>query len=167
MRTTIQALRDLGVEVGDDGRGTLPFTIQGSGEVEGGDLTIDASASSQFVSGLLLAAPRFRRGLTLRHVGERLPSMPHIEMTIASLRPRAWRSRAPGRRVDRAPGAIAGADVAIEPDLSNAAPFLAAALIAGGTVTIEGWPDATTQVGDHLATLLPRFGATVDPRRRR
>jgi 3-phosphoshikimate 1-carboxyvinyltransferase len=162
MRTTIQALRDLGVDVGDDGRGTMPFTIQGSGGVEGGELTIDASASSQFVSGLLLAAPRFRRGLTLRHDGERLPSMPHIEMTIATLARRGVvvESPEPGVWVVP-PGPITGAGIAIEPDLSNAAPFLAAALITGGTVTIGGWPDATTQVGDHLATLLPRYGATV------
>ncbi|MEO5921004.1 MAG: 3-phosphoshikimate 1-carboxyvinyltransferase [Pseudolysinimonas sp.] len=162
MRTTIQALRDLGVDVGDDGRGTMPFTIQGAGGVEGGELTIDASASSQFVSGLLLAAPRFRRGLTLRHEGDRLPSMPHIEMTIATLARRGVVVESPEPGVWIVPsGPIAGAGIAIEPDLSNAAPFLAAALIAGGTVTIEGWPDATTQVGDHLATLLPRFGATV------
>ena len=162
MRTTIQALRDLGVDVGDDGRGTMPFTIQGAGGVEGGELTIDASASSQFVSGLLLAAPRFRKGLVLRHVGDRLPSMPHIEMTIATIAGRGVtvESPEPGAWIVP-PGPIAGADVTIEPDLSNAAPFLAAALIAGGTVTIGGWPDATTQVGDHLATLLPRYGATV------
>ena len=162
MRTTIQALRDLGVDVGDDGRGTMPFTIQGAGGVEGGELTIDASASSQFVSGLLLAAPRFRNGLVLRHVGDRLPSMPHIEMTIATLAGRGVIVETPEPGVWIVPpGPIAGADVTIEPDLSNAAPFLAAALIAGGTVTIGGWPDATTQVGDHLATLLPRYGATV------
>jgi 3-phosphoshikimate 1-carboxyvinyltransferase len=162
MRTTIQALRDLGVEVGDDGRGTMPFTIQGSGGVEGGELTIDASASSQFVSGLLLAAPRFRSGLTLRHVGERLPSMPHIEMTIATLAHRGAgvESPEPGVWIVQ-PSPIASAAVAIEPDLSNAAPFLAAALIAGGTVTIHGWPDATTQVGDQLPVLLGRYGATV------
>lgn len=162
MRTTIQALRDLGVDVGDDGRGSLPFTIQGSDEVVGGEVTIDASASSQFVSGLLLAAPRFRAGLTLRHVGDRLPSMPHIEMTIATLARRGIvvESPEPGVWVVH-PGRIAGAEIAIEPDLSNAAPFLAAALIAGGTVTIDGWPNSTTQVGDQLAALLPRYGATV------
>jgi len=69
MRTTILALRDLGIEVDDDGSGTMPFTIHGTGRVEGGELSIDASASSQFVSGLLLAAPRFARGLELRHTG--------------------------------------------------------------------------------------------------
>ncbi|MCU1416808.1 MAG: 3-phosphoshikimate 1-carboxyvinyltransferase [Schumannella sp.] len=162
MRTTIEALRGLGVDVGDDGRGAMPFTIHGTGAVEGGEVTIDASASSQFVSGLLLAAPRFRRGLTLRHAGARLPSMPHIEMTIASLAQRGITVESPERGVWIVPpGSIAGREVQLEPDLSNAAPFLAAALIAGGTVTIGGWPDATTQVGDHLATLLPRFGATA------
>ena len=162
MATTIDALRSLGVEVDDEGRGALPFTIHGNGEIEGGELTIDASASSQFVSGLLLAAPRFRRGLVLRHAGERLPSLPHIEMTIATLARRGVTvtSPEPATWVVE-PQSIAGADVAIEPDLSNAGPFLAAALLAGGRVTIAGWPDETTQVGDLFATLLPRFGATV------
>ncbi|HTL40554.1 MAG TPA: 3-phosphoshikimate 1-carboxyvinyltransferase [Pseudolysinimonas sp.] len=162
MRTTIDALRGLGVEVGDDGRGTMPFTIHGTGSVEGGELTIDASASSQFVSGLLLAAPRFTRGLTLRHSGERLPSMPHIEMTVAALGQRGVVVHSPETGVWVVPaGPIAGRDVQLEPDLSNAAPFLAAALIAGGTVTIGGWPATTTQVGDDLARLLPRYGASV------
>lgn len=162
MRPTIQALRDLGVEVDDDGSGTLPFTIHARGGVQGGELAIDASASSQFVSGLLLAAPRFRSGLTLRHTGERLPSLPHIEMTIATLAERGVVVENPEPGVWVVPAApIAGRDVLIEADLSNAAPFLAAALVAGGSVTIDGWPDATTQVGAQLERLLPRFGATV------
>ena len=162
MRTTIQALRDLGVEVDDDGSGTMPFTIHGTGAVEGGELAIDASASSQFVSGLLLAAPRFRRGLELHHTGERLPSLPHIEMTIATLAARGVMVESPSPGVWRVPAdPIAALDVTIESDLSNAAPFLAAALVAGGTVTIDGWPDATTQVGAQLERLLPRFGAVV------
>jgi 3-phosphoshikimate 1-carboxyvinyltransferase len=162
MRTTIQALRHLGVEVDDDGSGTMPFTIHGTGAVEGGRLAIDASASSQFVSGLLLAAPRFRRGLELHHTGERLPSQPHIEMTIATLAARGVVVENPAPGVWRVPaGPIAAREVEIEPDLSNAAPFLAAALVAGGTVTIDGWPDATTQVGAQLEQLLPRFGAVV------
>ncbi|AWB88775.1 3-phosphoshikimate 1-carboxyvinyltransferase [Salinibacterium hongtaonis] len=162
MRTTIDALRALGVDVSDDGRGTLPFSLYAMGTVEGGDLEIDASASSQFVSGLLLAAPRFARGLHLRHVGKHLPSMPHIEMTIETLRARgvSVHSPAAGEWIV-APGPIAALDVDIEPDLSNAAPFLVAALVAGGTVTIEGWPTETTQVGAHLARILPLFGATV------
>jgi 3-phosphoshikimate 1-carboxyvinyltransferase len=162
MRTTIQALRGLGIEVDDDGSGTMPFTIHGTGRVEGGELAIDASASSQFVSGLLLAAPRFARGLELRHTGERLPSMPHIEMTIAVLAARGVVVESPEPGVWRVPAApIAARDIAIESDLSNAAPFLAAALVAGGTVTIDGWPDHTTQVGALLEQLLPRFGAAV------
>lgn len=162
MRTTIDALRALGVRVDDEGRGALPFTIHGQGGVDGGELTIDASASSQFVSGLLLAAPRFRHGLVLRHAGERLPSLPHIEMTLAALTARGARVSSPEPAVWAVePGGIAARDLVIEPDLSNAGPFLAAALLAGGRVTIAHWPDATTQVGDLFATLLPRFGATV------
>lgn len=162
MATTIDALRALGVRVDDEGRGALPFTIHGDGGVEGGELTIDASASSQFVSGLLLAAPRFRDGLVLRHAGERLPSMPHIEMTIAALAARGVEVSSPEPATwVVTPGPIAARDLVIEPDLSNAGPFLAAALLAGGRVTIAHWPAETTQVGRLFAELLPRFGATV------
>ena len=73
-------------------------------------------------------------------------------MTVTSPEPATWVVE---------PGPIAGAGLAIEPDLSNAGPFLAAALLAGGRVTIAGWPEETTQVGDLFASLLPRFGATV------
>jgi len=162
MRTVITALRGLGVDVNDDGRGALPFSLYGTGAVEGGELSIDASASSQFVSGLLLAAPRFTQGLTLRHTGDSLPSLPHIEMTIATLAARGVvvENPEPGLWIVPA-GEIQALDVDLEPDLSNAAPFLAAALVAGGTVSIQGWPTTTTQVGAHLAHLLPLFGATV------
>ncbi len=162
MSTTISSLRALGVDIGDDRRAALPFTVHGTGRVAGGSLTIDASASSQFVSGLLLSAARFDEGLELRHEGARLPSQPHIEMTLAAVRARgvAADSAAEGSW-SVAPGPIAGAEVAIEPDLSNAAPFLAAALVTGGGVTITGWPESTTQVGADLAELLPLFGATV------
>jgi len=162
MHTTIEALRALGVEVDDEGRGALPFTIRGTGGVDGGELSIDASASSQFVSGLLLSAPRFRKGLVLRHTGEHLPSLPHIEMTLETLRARGVTvsNPEPATWVVE-PGPIAGRGLAIEPDLSNAGPFVAAALLAGGRVTIAGWPSATTQVGDLFRTLLPRFGATT------
>lgn len=162
MRATIDALRGLGVEVSDDGRGTMPFTVHGTGEVRGGELSIDASASSQFVSGLLLAAPRFTEGLTLRHTGDRLPSMPHIRMTIACLAARGVVVEEPEPGVwVVAPQPIRAIDVTIEPDLSNAAPFLAAALLAGGSVTIGNWPAETTQVGNELLTLLPTLGATL------
>lgn len=162
MATTIDSIRKLGVEVTDDGRGTLPFTVHGTGRVRGGEITIDASASSQFVSGLLLAAARFDEGLTLRHSGDHLPSMPHIDMTIHCLRARGVDASMVEPGVWRVePGPIAGVDIVIEPDLSNAAPFLCAAVIAGGTVTIPDWPESTTQVGADLADYLPMFGATV------
>jgi 3-phosphoshikimate 1-carboxyvinyltransferase len=162
MATTIDSLRKLGVEVDDDGRGTLPFTVCGSGRVIGGDLSIDASQSSQFVSGLLLVGARFTNGLTLRHTGDHLPSMPHIEMTIACLRARGVTVTEPERGIWRVePGPISAIDIDMEPDLSNAAPFLAAALVAGGTVTIPQWPAITTQVGDDLGGYFEQFGGTI------
>ena len=162
MATTISSLRSLGADINDDGRGALPFTVHGTGGLDGGEVTIDASSSSQFVSGLLLAAPRFTNGLTLRHTGEKLPSMPHIEMTIATLAARGVVVESPEPGVWVVPAAeIRGIEVDIEPDLSNAAPFLVAALVAGGRVSIGGWPWSTTQVGAHLESLLPLFGATT------
>lgn len=162
MRTTVDALRALGLDLADEGRAALPFTVHGAGRVLGGELEIDASASSQFVSALLLAAPRFERGLVLRQSGERVPSLPHIEMTTQCLAARgvAVQSPEPGVWVVE-PGPIAAREVEIEPDLSNAAPFLAAALVAGGRVAIDGWPERTTQVGDRLRELLTVFGAEV------
>ncbi len=159
MATTIRALRDLGVEVTGEG---LPFTVHGTGRVAGGELAIDASASSQFVSGLLLAAPRFEDGLVLRHTGDHLPSLPHIEMTISRLAARGAVVQSPTPGLWVVPSkTIHALDEWIEPDLSNAAPFLAAPLITGGRVTIDGWPHLTTQVGDELEWLLQKFGALV------
>ena len=162
MHTTIDSLRALGVEVDAGGGSALPFTVRGTGQVLGGELTIDASASSQFVSGLLLSAARFERGLTLRHEGEHLPSMPHIEMTLDCLAKRGVTVFTPDTAVWQVePGAISGGEIAIEPDLSNAGPFLAAAMVAGGSVTIPGWPGSTTQVGDEFDGILQQMGATI------
>jgi len=162
MATTIDSLRALGIEVDDDGRGALPFTIVATGSVRGGEVTIDASASSQFVSGLLLSAAAFEDGLTLRHSGEHLPSMPHIEMTIECLRQHGVEVSQPEPTVWRVePGPIAGGSVIIEPDLSNAGPFLAAAMVAGGSVTIPHWPTSTTQVGDEFDGILQQMGAKI------
>jgi 3-phosphoshikimate 1-carboxyvinyltransferase len=163
MKTTIDSLRALGVSVEDHGTGSLPFTITSSGEIEGGYLEIDASASSQFVSGLLLAAPRFAKGLSLRHVGKDLPSLPHIEMTLECLRQRGVKVSQPEETLWVVePGLIQGKDINIEPDLSNAGPFLAAALVLGGSVTIRNWPQSTTQVGKHFVEILTQMGAVFE-----
>ena len=162
MRPVLDALRALGADIADDGRGSLPFTVHGTGSLRGGRVELDASLSSQFVSGLLLSAARFDEGVHVVHTGERLPSLPHIEMTLDVLRARGVEadSPAPGEwRV--APGPIAAREVEIEPDLSNAAPFLAAALAVGGSVAVPGWPATTTQIGDQLRELLPAFGGEV------
>lgn len=160
MKTTIESLRSLGVLVSGE---SLPFSIQGQGVVEGGAIEIDASASSQFVSGLLLVGAKFKNGLTVSHVGEHLPSMPHIEMTIDCLRNRGVDASQTGPASWRVePGKISGGEVWIEPDLSNAGPFLAAAMVAGGSVTISNWPKKTTQVGNDFDGILQQMGAKVE-----
>ncbi|MBN6190175.1 3-phosphoshikimate 1-carboxyvinyltransferase [Aneurinibacillus sp. BA2021] len=158
----ISALRDLGVDIDDEGTWALPFTIRGHGRIRGGRVEIDASASSQFVSGLLLAAPRFDVGLHLVHTGERLPSLPHIDMTIEALSRRGIRIERPavGEWLVEA-GVPRAKEIAIEPDLSNAAPFLAAALVTGGAVSITGWPAHSTQPGALLPEILQSAGAHV------
>ncbi len=161
MGTTIDSLRKLGIEVKSQNQ-ALPFTVIGSGQVAGGKLEIDASKSSQFVSGLLLAAPRFKQGLTLSHVGEHVPSLPHIDMTLKCLQERNISAHATSETSwEVKPGEIAGAEVEIEPDLSNAGPFLAAALVTGSEVRVDGWPTSTTQVGDEFRNLLSQMGAEV------
>ena len=162
MATVVESLKELGVEVRDRNRGLLPFMVVGRGEVRGGEVTVDASKSSQFISGLLLSAPRFAAGLTIHHVGDPVPSMPHIDMTIAMLQEHGVHVFRAGPNVWHVdPHGIAPVDRVIEPDLSNAAPFLAAAMVAGGSVTVRDWPHTTTQPGDALRELLHRMGAQV------
>lgn len=165
MGAMISALRDVGVDIDDGGSWALPFVVRGHGHVRGGEVTIDASASSQFVSGLLLAAPRFDVGLHLVHAGHRLPSMPHIDMTVESLAHRGVHVERPrpGEWIVP-PGPLRAKDIAIEPDLSNAAPFLAAAMIAGGSVSVTGWPAHSTQPGAMLGDILSLMGAKVTRR---
>lgn len=162
MKPLVGALRGLGVEIDDAGRAALPFVVRGRGEVKGGSIVIDASGSSQLVSGLLLAAPRFAEGVEVRHAGPPVPSAPHLAMTVRMLRdlgvpvddatPDVWRV---------APATPRGGVIHVEPDLSNAAQFLGAALVTGGRVTIKDWPAETTQPGDALRDLLAAMGAEV------
>lgn len=161
MGAVVQALQSLGVEVTSEG-GRLPLQVIGTGAVTGGTVTIDASASSQFVSALLLVGARFEKGLTIVHDGPPVPSRPHIEMTVEVLRdagvevddaePNRWRVE---------PGEIYALDVVVEPDLTNAAPFLAAAMVVGGRVHIPDWPQHTTQAGDAIRNILDSMGAEV------
>ena len=166
MKQIISALRGLDVEINDDDRGTLPFTVIGKGFVAGGSVTIDASESSQFVSALLLAGCRYDAGVSVIHSGSALPSMPHIDMSVEVLRELGIRVDVDIKDSTNAtwtvhPGVPRSFNVTVEPDLSNAAPFLAAALVCGGSVTIPDWPTQTTQAGNALVSLLPKLGATV------
>ena len=166
MKQIISALRGLDVEINDDDRGTLPFAVIGKGFVAGGSVTIDASESSQFVSALLLAGCRYDAGVSVIHSGSALPSMPHIDMSVEVLRELGIRVDVDIKDSTNAtwtvhPGVPRSFNVTVEPDLSNAAPFLAAALVCGGSVAIPDWPTQTTQAGDALVSLLPKLGATV------
>jgi 3-phosphoshikimate 1-carboxyvinyltransferase len=166
MAEVLGALRRLGVRVtstgGDTSVDRLPFVVDGTGSVRGGTVVIDASTSSQFVSALLLAAPRFEEGIDVRHDGKPVPSLPHIEMTVACLRARGVEvDDSDANRWRVLPGPIAARDVAIEPDLSNAAPFLMLALTSGGRITVADWPTTTTQAGDALRDILEQMGAVV------
>jgi 3-phosphoshikimate 1-carboxyvinyltransferase len=162
MGPVLDALRALGVALDDGGRGTLPVVVDGTGSVRGGPVTLDASSSSQFVSALLLAGARYDDGVTVHHDGKPVPSEPHIAMTVETLRdagvvvddsePNTWRVE---------PSEISPLDVLIEPDLSNAGPFLAAALVSGGRVRVPDWPQHTTQAGDALRDILDAMGADV------
>ncbi|MGO9510535.1 MAG: 3-phosphoshikimate 1-carboxyvinyltransferase [Mycobacterium sp.] len=155
----LDALRGLGVRI--DGTG-LPFRVIGSGSVVGGSVAIDASASSQFVSGLLLSGASFTDGLTVQHTGSSLPSAPHIAMTVAMLRqagvdvddstPNRWRVQ---------PGTVAARHWEVEPDLTNAVAFLAAAVVSGGTVRITGWPQTSVQASDDIMQILETLNAVV------
>ena len=157
----IKALEELGVSIDHEDRYSLPLKLNGTGKIDGGEITIDASESSQFLSALLLVAPSFTKGITVNHKGGSLPSMPHIEMTVDMLRQfgatvevdsvaQTWSVK---------PGALHGLDLVIEPDLSNASPFLSIAMVCGGRVAIADWPIKTTQPGDQLRTIFADMGA--------
>ncbi len=154
------ALRALGATIDDGGRGCLPIDVVGHGGLAGGAVSLDASSSSQLVSGLLLAAPGYETGVVVRHQGPPLPSAPHLAMTVAMLREAGAEVDDATRHVWRvAPALLRAGDRVIEPDLSSAAPFLAAAVVTGGRVTVAGWPPSTTQPGAALPDLLAAMGA--------
>lgn len=159
MQPLLAALRDLGVAVDDAGRGAMPFVVHGKGRVSGGPTQLDAAGSSQFVSALLLSGCRFDQGLDLTVTGA-LPSVPHVAMTLAMLRAaEVVVSQVDDRRWQVRPGRPAGGQLVVAPDLSNAAPFLAAATVAGGVVRIPGWADAATQPGDQILAVFASMGA--------
>jgi len=165
MSTTLDSLRALGAtvktstECNPEG---LPFFVEGSGEVQGGEITIDASQSSQFVSGLLLAGARFTEGVTVIHEGNSLPSQPHVEMTVQMLREARVNVETSFNRWTVRPGPISGRQWHVEPDLSNATPFMAAGVLTGGSVRIQNWPAITNQPGDQFRQILLDMGAEAE-----
>lgn len=162
MRTTIDSLRQLGVSVSDNGTNTLPFTVNGVGKVSGGDVAIDASVSSQFLSALLLAGAKFENGVKVINTADSVPSIPHIEMTISMLAQHGVVVTKSDNYWQVAPGNIKAINRVIEPDLSNATVFLAAAMITGGRVTILDWPVKSEQPSEQILAVFEKMGATIE-----
>jgi 3-phosphoshikimate 1-carboxyvinyltransferase len=164
MGATLDSLRSLGATVTDSGHpdAPLPFRITGTGGLQGGEVHVDASASSQFVSGLLLAGARFTDGITVVHTGAAIPSLPHVEMTVEMLREAGVTVESSFNRWTVPPGPIAGRDWKVEPDLSNATPFLAAAAATGGRIRVPNWPQTTSQPGDQFRVILQDMGAEAE-----
>ena len=162
LEPVIKALEQLGVSIEHGNKYRLPLTLNGSGRIKGGQVEIDASASSQFISALLLLGPATDNGITVKHIGKSLPSLPHIEMTIQMLRQFGAVVEVDKNTWSVKPGPLTGQDLTIEPDLSNAAPFMAAAMICGGSVEILDWPKSTTQPGDQLRNIFASMGAKIE-----
>jgi len=155
----LDALRGLGVDIAGDG---LPFSVHGRGTVAGGPVRIDASASSQFVSGLLLCGAAFNSGLEVLHTGASVPSAPHIAMTVTMLRQAGVDvDDTTSNRWAVQPGPVAAQNWDVEPDLSNAVPFLAAAVVTGGAVRITGWPRVSVQPDNIILEILSLMGSVV------
>jgi len=157
----IAALESLGVLIEHGSRYSLPMTINANGQLQGGSVEVDATSSSQFISALLLVAPATKEGITVIHTGTSLPSLPHIEMTIQMLREKGVQVDVGQNRWTVKPHLMQGMNSTIEPDLSNAAPFMAAAMICGGKLSVKDWPAQTTQPGDQLRDIFTQMGAIV------
>jgi 3-phosphoshikimate 1-carboxyvinyltransferase len=162
LEPVIKALEQLGASIEHGNKYRLPLTINGSGEIKGGEVEVDASASSQFISALMLLGPATKNGLTIKNIGKTLPSMPHIEMTIQMLRQFGATVEVNENSWKVFSGDLLGQDLTIEPDLSNAAPFMAAAMICGGSVEILDWPKSTSQPGDQLRDIYAKMGARIE-----
>lgn len=157
----ISALESLGVLIEHGSRYSLPMTINANGQLQGGSVEVDATSSSQFISALLLVAPATKEGIAVIHTGASLPSLPHIEMTIQMLREKGVQVEVGQNRWTVKPHVMQGMNSTIEPDLSNAAPFMAAAMICGGKLSVKDWPAETTQPGDQLRDIFTQMGASV------
>lgn len=163
----VDALRSIGATIGYEERDDYPPVIVRGGGLRGGSILFDAPISSQYVSALLMAAPCAREDLFIDL--RRMVSMPYVTMTLdlmeafgASVLPKIEGDSA--RIVVPAPQRYAGRTYAIEPDASNASYFLAAAAVAGGTVTVRGLGTSSIQGDVGFVDVLARMGCHVDRR---
>ncbi|MGQ0745039.1 MAG: 3-phosphoshikimate 1-carboxyvinyltransferase [Acidimicrobiales bacterium] len=155
----VAALRELGVAVKGDG---LPLDVVATGGVRGGQVTVGGSATSQFLSGLLLSGPYFSEGLDLIAAGHTV-SRPYLALTVATMASFGVNVEVQdGRRFRVRPGQrYSGTRFAIEPDASAACNFFAAAAITGGRVRVNGLGRNSVQGDLRFVDVLERMGAEV------
>ena len=159
---SIEALRRLGADVDDSDRpGHLPVVVR-AGTGRGDGVGVDGSLSSQFTSGLLLAAAAMPEGLAVELIGP-VVSRPYLDMTLAVLRDFGVDAGTDGeRRLWVRPGGLRATDHRIEPDASSASYFLAAAAVCGGRVRVPDLGTSSLQGDARFADVLRAMGAVVD-----
>ncbi|WP_037819215.1 3-phosphoshikimate 1-carboxyvinyltransferase [Streptomyces sp. NRRL B-3229] len=155
-----RALRDLGVDLRhEEAEGHHPLTVRAAG-VEGGEVTLDAGQSSQYLTALLLLGPLTRRGLRIRVTD--LVSVPYVEITIAMMRAFGVEVAREGDTYVVPPGGYRATTYAVEPDASTASYFFAAAAITpGAAVTVPGLGAGALQGDLAFVDVLRRMGAEV------
>lgn len=154
-----QALRDLGVTVVHPEReGHHPVTIHANG-IKGGHVTLDAGLSSQFLTALLLVGPLTAEGLTITVTV--LVSAPYVDITVAMMERFGAHIHRDGNTLTVPAQSYTATDCAIEPDASTSSYFLAAAALAGRSVTVPGLGSGSLQGDLRFARVLARMGADV------
>jgi 3-phosphoshikimate 1-carboxyvinyltransferase len=157
----VDGMRQLGAEVeyaGEDGR--FPLMIKGGG-IPGGKARVSASKSSQFISGLLMAAPYAQAPVTLHPVGRK--EWPYVGITVALMRAFGVEvDEAANGRFTVAPALYSSREYEVEPDASGASYFMAAAAVTGGRVRIPGLGASSPQGDLRFAGVLRDMGCRVE-----
>lgn len=161
----VHALRSLGVDV-DSTEGCPPVTVRGTGGIDGERIAIDAQLSSQYVSALLMVAPKAKNVLEILISGEDIGARGYIDLTIETMRSfgasveqvdlSAWRVQPTGYRAT---------DIAVEPDASAATYLWAAEALTGGSIDIGLSPQASTQpdaAAHQLIQMFPHLPPVID-----
>jgi 3-phosphoshikimate 1-carboxyvinyltransferase len=158
----VDALRRLGAEIAYLGReGFAPLSIRGRA-LEGGEVAVDASLSSQFASAILLAAPRMRGGVRLRMEGKEV-SRSYVETTLESMESAGLRFRRTDSAIEVEPGPVRTQEIAIPGDFSSAVSLAGSVAVRGGELDLENleWP--SRQADFAAFPVLEKMGVSIAP----